>query len=209
MTDIGHFTKPHGGDGELMLSTDYDIAEMFDRNNDFFIATEIDGIMTPFYIASCRNKNAKAVIIRFENVDTIYKAERLAGKKAFIRERGDEGSNYELRITKQRSALANYEMRGRGDEAESRKRKAVGAASGFLNGTREQSILGYTVITDNNIPLGIVKYIEDSTANVLLVIENIPQTINSQAFIPLPFITGINNSEQTITVSLPEGFLEI
>ncbi len=82
---IGAFAKPHGVKGEIALTTDYDLAELQEIvSEDLCIICEINGILTPFFIVSYRQKNASTYLITFEHVDTVEKVNYLSGKTAFF-----------------------------------------------------------------------------------------------------------------------------
>ena len=78
---IGFFAKPHGIKGEIALVTDYDIACV---SGELCIVCNLDDIWTPFFITSCRQKNASTVLVTFDNLDSVEKVKFLSGKTACI-----------------------------------------------------------------------------------------------------------------------------
>lgn len=73
-----------------------------------------------------------------------------------------------------------------------------------------QDIEGFTIINGNdvNTPIGIVMYIDDSTANILFGVRT-PE--GKEVLVPAAeeLIVGVDMEKREITVNLPEGLLEI
>ncbi|HRI78221.1 MAG TPA: ribosome maturation factor RimM [Cyclobacteriaceae bacterium] len=70
-----------------------------------------------------------------------------------------------------------------------------------------EEVVGFEVVDSENGPLGIIKEVfEHGLSRHLVVIKD-----QKEIMIPTngPFIQGINKSKKKITVSLPEGFLDI
>ncbi|MNC95569.1 Ribosome maturation factor RimM [compost metagenome] len=70
-----------------------------------------------------------------------------------------------------------------------------------------EEVIGFEVFDDVNGPLGFVEDVEQAGPNRFLILSYIQKEI----MIPVngPFIKSINKSKKTISVSLPEGFLDI
>lgn len=71
------------------------------------------------------------------------------------------------------------------------------------------NFIGYNVInSDDNSTLGTITDIDDSTDNYLFIVED---GNHNQILIPIAdeFITDVNHTLQTISMSLPEGLLNI
>jgi 16S rRNA processing protein RimM len=71
----------------------------------------------------------------------------------------------------------------------------------------DEDVIGFEVFDDVQGPLGFVEVVEHAGPNRFLVLSYIQKEI----MIPIngPFIKSINKSKKKISVSLPEGFLEI
>jgi len=70
-----------------------------------------------------------------------------------------------------------------------------------------EDVIGFEVFDDKHGPLGFIEEVEQAGPNRFLVLSYIQKEI----MIPVngPFITSINKSKKKISVSLPEGFLDI
>ena len=66
-------------------------------------------------------------------------------------------------------------------------------------------ITGYSVADENTGIIGQVTDIDDSTMNILLKVDR----NGSEILIPAALITAINRESKTVSVALPEEFLEI
>lgn len=71
----------------------------------------------------------------------------------------------------------------------------------------DDEVIGFKVEDNDEGPLGRIKEVMQAGPNRLLVVEYHDRDV----LIPVngPFITSINKSKKTITVSLPEGFLDL
>lgn len=91
---IGKLLKPHGVKGELSMLCENDC---FDRSEDCdYLICDMDGILVPFFIDSYRFKSNTSLLIKFDDIDTVEQAERMAGvnvyfPKEFIGEEDMEG----------------------------------------------------------------------------------------------------------------------
>lgn len=68
-----------------------------------------------------------------------------------------------------------------------------------------QYIIGYTVTDETSGEIGKVAEVDDSTINVLLKVDN----NGNETLIPAALVTAVSEEDQTIEVSLPEGFSDI
>ncbi|MDR2470102.1 MAG: ribosome maturation factor RimM [Tannerella sp.] len=76
---IGHFTKPHGLQGELPLLTSHaDILEQMT-----YIVCEMEGIPVPFFIESYRPKGRLAILLKLEHVDDPETAKRFTNREVY------------------------------------------------------------------------------------------------------------------------------
>ena len=87
---VGKLLKPHGVKGELSMLCENDC---FDRVDGEYLVCDMDGILVPFFIDSYRFKSDTALLIKFEDVDTVEQAERMAGVNVYFPKAlaGEEG----------------------------------------------------------------------------------------------------------------------
>lgn len=71
----------------------------------------------------------------------------------------------------------------------------------------DEDIIGFEVFDDTHGPLGFVENVEHAGPNRFLILSY----LQKEVMIPVngPFITSINKSKKKISVSLPDGFLDI
>ncbi len=71
-----------------------------------------------------------------------------------------------------------------------------------------EDFVGYTVVDDQNAPIGKIIDIDDSTENFLFIVE---KTDGNTAYIPVAdeFIIEINIEQAIIAMSLPEGLFDL
>jgi 16S rRNA processing protein RimM len=77
---IGTFTKPHGIKGEIGLMTEYDVTGSSD---DPYLICEIEGILVPFFIESCRTKSATVVLVKLATLNTEEAVRVLANQDVY------------------------------------------------------------------------------------------------------------------------------
>ncbi|MCQ2083160.1 MAG: ribosome maturation factor RimM [Bacteroidaceae bacterium] len=78
---MGSFLKPHGVNGEMVLT----VPESMDWNEDLdCLICRMDGILVPFFIESVREKSATSLLVKFENVDCIQDTQRFIGCTVFL-----------------------------------------------------------------------------------------------------------------------------
>ena len=136
---IGFFAKPHGVKGEIALVTDYDIACV---SGETCIVCNLDDIWTPFFITSCRQKNASTVLVTFDNLDSVEKVKFLSGKTACI---------------PAQNSLS------KGDWTDVSNTLFIGGRTDVLN--------GYTILDARYGTLGPVKETDARTLNILLTVD--------------------------------------
>lgn len=79
---IGKLLKPHGVKGEMSMLCENDC---FDRLDDYdYLVCDMDGILVPFFIESYRFKSDTSLLIKFEDVDSVEQAERMAGVNVYF-----------------------------------------------------------------------------------------------------------------------------
>lgn len=77
---IGHFYKTHGISGELAFSFTTDI---FDRTGSPYWVLEMDGVLVPFFIESCRSHSDSSAFVRLEGIVNDQQAKELTGKEVY------------------------------------------------------------------------------------------------------------------------------
>jgi len=77
---IGHFYKTHGVTGELSLSYTSDV---FDRTKSPYFVLDMDGILVPFFIKSCRLRSGTDALICFDGIEDERKAKEFVGKEVY------------------------------------------------------------------------------------------------------------------------------
>ena len=185
LQEIGRLAKPHGVKGEIVLVTDYEIADI---PGDPFIVCNIDGIWTPFFIISYRKKNFSSILVTFDYLDSADKVALLTGKTAFI-------SPFE-------GGQGDVKEGGQGNQVTNNKPKET---SPYPLQRGNECVIGYTLIDPQIGILGQVTHIDNRTLNTLVSVNY----KDAEILIPLALATSIRHDQKTITLSLPEGFLEI
>ena len=78
---IGKLVKPHGVNGEMVLT----VPETLDWTDDLdCLVCSMDGILVPFWIESLREKNDTSLLVKFEGYDTVESTERFIGLTVYI-----------------------------------------------------------------------------------------------------------------------------
>ncbi len=170
LTEIGHFVKPHGINGELSAVIDRDI----DIDSLRCIVVSIDGIFIPFFLRSWRSRGNESVLLEIDDINDEKHAKLLAGKTIY-------GLTDEL---------------PRDNESDDEE-----------DGFYASDFIGWKVFADG-VELGTINDIDDSTANVLFIIE---RPDKRSVFIPVAdeFITAIIPEDKSIEMELPTGILDI
>lgn len=77
---------------------------------------------------------------------------------------------------------------------------------GISEGMYVTDLAGFTVIEEETGTVGIIDYVDDSTANILFVVKD---KDGETIYIPAAeeFITGLDPDDKTITMRLPDGLL--
>lgn len=78
---IGRLGKPHGVKGEMTMQVDDDV---FDRVDSDFVLLRVDGLFVPFYMEEYRFRSDTAVLVKFEDVDTVERARELTNCEVFF-----------------------------------------------------------------------------------------------------------------------------
>ncbi len=78
--EIGVYNKPHGINGEISATFDYDIDIIKDIN--CFI-TDINGIYVPFFAENLRTKSNSTVLLKIEGLDDEVSVKKLVNNKIY------------------------------------------------------------------------------------------------------------------------------
>ncbi|WP_028909304.1 ribosome maturation factor RimM [Prevotella sp. AGR2160] len=181
---IGVIGKPHGVKGEVTFNFDDDV---FDRTDADYLILDVDGILVPFFMEEYRFKNDEMALMKFEDIDTQEQARTLTGCEVFFpREKAQEAEGEASLSQLVGFTLVNAE------ELTADAEKANGTAADDSTGT----------------PVGTIRAIDDSTANLLLEVE----TPNGrQLLIPMSddLITNIDWEGHRLVMRIPEGLLDL
>jgi len=79
---VGHITKTHGVNGELVLFLDVDQPGEYAELDSVLL--EVKGELIPYFIESIAIVKGSRAIVAFEDIDTIEQAERLINCGAFL-----------------------------------------------------------------------------------------------------------------------------
>lgn len=179
LSPVGHFTKPHGIDGELTLVLDdAPLDAGLTPESLRCIIVDIDGILVPFFFKSSRPRGAAAFIVGIDGVDSENDAKTFNGKTVFaLRDDFDPatGLDDEDGDTIYLSSLIGFTVSNDAD----------------------------------NSTIGTIEAIDDSTDNVLFVISSPRSEAPIYIPAVEEFITDIDTGNRTISVDLPQGLLEI
>lgn len=176
---IGRIFKPHSFRGEINVEFDYDVVSE-DLEGEFLFV-KIDNIPVPFRVETLRGGRNQNSFLKLKGINSEMEAAKI--------------SNRDLYIEKARLAeILGVEQEDLEFEAE--------------------GLIGFKVTdSDNNTPIGIVEDIEEGVEYDYLVVRRIAD----DGLLKIPMIEEfIDNIEEgkgdekgIITVTLPEGFLDI
>lgn len=169
LSEIGRFARPHGINGEITASLDFDLSPDDLR----CLIVEIDGIFVPFFVNSFRPKGPENFLLTIDGIDTDSEAKLLSNRPIYA-------------ITDELPESFENED---GD------------------GLYASDLIGWT-ITEDEQPLGQIDNIDDSTANVLLIVST-PD--DKTLYVPLAdeLINSVDPDTKTIDVTLPEGIKDL
>lgn len=80
ISNIGKLVKPHGINGEIVISTDYDI----DLSTVKCIIINIDGINIPFFINSIRPRGKESFLVMIDGINNEDEASMICGKALYV-----------------------------------------------------------------------------------------------------------------------------
>ncbi len=80
----GNLLKTHGKQGEIFLSSDFNLTEEFIQVESIFIS--IDGQLVPFFLENILIKSSRTAAVKLEDVDSVEEANELTGKEWYLTE---------------------------------------------------------------------------------------------------------------------------
>lgn len=81
LIQIGQFNKPHGIEGEITASVNYD----FDDLSAFScLIVEIDGIFVPFFVTNVRTKSSQTILLKIDGINDEREASMLVNKEIYV-----------------------------------------------------------------------------------------------------------------------------
>lgn len=142
------------------------------------LITPVDGIAVPFFVSSIRHRNADTYLIKIEGVESDEKASEFAGATFYAD-----------------PSVVTEEADGDDDFDDT---------EGFY----ASMIIGSELTDTDGTPVGEVVDIDDSTPNVLMIVE---RPDGSSVMIPLAadLITEFNPDRRSIVMDIPAGLLDM
>lgn len=182
LIEIGFILKPHGVKGELSVT-------LHDADVDLAalrcVFIDRDGLPVPFFISGVRPKGSLARLVHINGIDSEEAARRFAG-------------------------AAVFGLRTEVEEMLAQARAADDSEDDEHEGIYANELIGLHAVADG-VLLGDVEAIDDSTANLLMVIRRAEAPDAPPLLVPLAaeFIQGIDPDSGTLHLSLPRGLLEL
>lgn len=81
LIEVGVFNKPHGVNGEIVATLDFDIDVV--KAFSCLIA-EIDGIFVPFFVIGLREKTVQTILLQIDGINNEQDAALLVNKKIYV-----------------------------------------------------------------------------------------------------------------------------
>ena len=168
---IGVYNKPHGINGEISASFDYDI-EIINSIN--CLISDINGIFIPFFVDGYRPKSNSTILTKIDGIEDENQAKTLVNKEIFVLK--SEFNNISTTENDSDELPLDY-------------------------------FIGFKIITDEDMELGYITNVDCSTENFLFIVEHNRQDV----FVPATedFIIDIDIDKKILTMSLPDGLLDI
>lgn len=179
LIEIGKFNKPHGIHGELSCSVDDDAVDL---NRLRCIIVYRDGLPVPFFVSALRPRNHHTSLVSLDGVTSD------ADARQFVNE-----PIYALRQEVEPMIEA-------ADAAEDE--DADGA------GLYARDLIGMEVWAEGAM-LGKIADIDDSTANMLMVVESDDRERPLLIPVAPEFFADIDVEARRLTLDLPEGLLDM
>ena len=80
LVEVGQFNKPHGVQGEISATLDYDLEDIADID---CIVAEVDGIFVPFFIENRRQKTSSTILLTIDGLTTDTAVKFLVNKEIY------------------------------------------------------------------------------------------------------------------------------
>lgn len=180
LIEIGKFNKPHGIHGELSCSVDDDAVDLRELR---CIIVYRDGLPVPFFISAVRPRNHHTSLVSIEGVKSDVDARQFANETVYAL-RSDVEPMVEA------ADAAGYDDEDEGE------------------GLYARDLIGMEAWADGRL-LGKVTDIDDSTANLLMVVEADGDAKPQLIPVAPEFFTDIDIGSGRIELDLPEGLLEM
>lgn len=84
---IAQVLKSYGTDGSVIISFLPDMPEDIDLKEPVFLIFE--GLSVPFFIEKFERRGSNKALVKFEDIETLYEAEEIVGKKVLANLGGD------------------------------------------------------------------------------------------------------------------------
>ncbi len=138
---------------------------------------DMDGIFTPFFVKTVRPRSAEALLVTFDGYADQKMVSAWIGKDVYI----------ELSKMPEQSDCDEADENG--------------------DGLYASQLVGYVALDENDRRIGEIVDIDDSTDNVLFVIQEHDKTV----LVPIvdEFIASIDPESATIRLDLPDGMLQL
>lgn len=181
IAEIGKFHKTHALKGELNAVLDIDSDFLTEERP---LIVEIDGIFVPFYAESIRPKGEHSSLVKLQGIDSEEEARCFVNKLIYARL--SDISEFEAELGEED-----------GEEGE--------------EGAYADAFIGYTMLNLTEAgeeKLGIIDDIDAESMNPLFIVVT---EAGGRLLIPIAdeFIAGIDPENRTITVTLPEGLIDM
>ncbi len=176
---IGHIAKLHGIHGELVAVVDSDV----ELAAGSCVVMEIEGIFVPFFIESARRRSAESMLITLSGYASQKEAAEFQGLTLYM-------------------TVEDLDAQGDGD---SEFDDEDGDDDG---GFYANDLIGVTLASDTGGDIGKIVDLETSTANVLFIVSRPDGSI---VYVPVApeLVTGFDHEARRLTMSLPEGLLDL
>lgn len=186
---VAMVNKTHGIKGEMSVTFDiqsWDIDIMDSFAPGACLIADIDGILTPFFVRSLRPRHGDTFLLAFDGVDDEKAAAAFTGLNLFMpgggSEAGRRNNSYDEELD------PDYEA----------------SSGGFF----ASDIIGLSVEDTDGTIVGLIRDVDFSTINTLLVVE---RPDGERVMLPLAedLICDIDLDARRIVMNLPEGLLNL
>lgn len=146
------------------------------------VVMEIEGIFVPFFIGSARRRSAESMLITLSGYASQKEAAEFQGLTLYM-------------------TVADLDAQGESDFDSDEEDDEEG-------GLYANDLIGVTLAADNIGDIGKIVDLETSTANVLFIVSRPDGNI---VYVPVApeLITGYDHEAKRLTMSLPEGLLDL